>query len=91
MVEILGFFAGLISMISFIPQVYKTYKTKSAESISLATFSIYTVAMLLWTVYGILIGRPSIYITNIFILIVSGIQVILKIKYSNSKCSNSGR
>jgi MtN3 and saliva related transmembrane protein len=79
--EWLGFVAGFFSMIAFIPQVYKTYKIKSAKGISIQTFIIYTISIVLWTVYGVLFSKPAIYITNVFMLIISNTQIVLKIKY----------
>ncbi|MDR3306893.1 MAG: hypothetical protein LBS61_04415 [Endomicrobium sp.] len=82
--EYLGFAAGFFSMIAFIPQVYKTYKTKSAEGISVQTFIIYAISAILWTTYGFLFNKPAIYITNIVILIISSVQIVLKIKYDRA-------
>jgi MtN3 and saliva related transmembrane protein len=79
--EYLGFAAGFFSMIAFIPQVYKTYKIKSAKDISIQTFIIFTIGIILWITYGFLFNKPAIYITNIFMFVVSSSQIVLKIKY----------
>ncbi|MDR1511618.1 MAG: hypothetical protein LBS15_02450 [Endomicrobium sp.] len=57
--EIVGFFAGCVSTISFVPQVYKTRKTKSAEEISIEMFIIYTISLLLWIIYGKTLKKTS--------------------------------
>ncbi|MDR2458145.1 MAG: hypothetical protein LBD41_06675 [Clostridiales Family XIII bacterium] len=82
--EYLGFAAGFFSMIAFIPQVYKTYKLKSAKGISIQTFIIFSLGLLLWIIYGLIVHKAPIYITNIVMLIVSSAQIILKIKYDRA-------
>jgi MtN3 and saliva related transmembrane protein len=82
--EYLGFAAGFFSMIAFIPQVYKTYKIKSAKDISIQTFVIFTISLILWITYGLIINKPAIYITNIVMVVVSSSQIVLKIKYDRT-------
>jgi MtN3 and saliva related transmembrane protein len=64
MVEILGIIAGCFTTLSFIPQVIKVIKTKDTESISLLMYSLFTCGVLLWLVYGFLIGSLSIIAAN---------------------------
>jgi MtN3 and saliva related transmembrane protein len=82
--EYLGFAAGLFSMIAFIPQVYKTYKLKSAKGISIQTFIILSLGLILWIAYGLVVRKAPLYITNAVVLVVSSAQIILKIKYDKA-------
>jgi MtN3 and saliva related transmembrane protein len=82
--EYLGFTAGFFSMIALIPQVYKTYKLKSAKGISIQTFIIFLLSLVLWIIYGLIVNKPAIYITNIVMAIVSSSQIVLKIKYDKA-------
>jgi len=41
-----GFFAGFLTTISFLPQVVKTWKTRSASDLSLGMFSVFSVGVL---------------------------------------------
>jgi MtN3 and saliva related transmembrane protein len=78
---ILGYLAGSISMISFMPQVYKTWKIKSAKDVSIQMFILYTTSTFLWILYGIRSSQPAIFLPNTIVLFLSITQVILKIKY----------
>jgi MtN3 and saliva related transmembrane protein len=78
---ILGYLAGSISMISFIPQVYKTWKIKSAKDVSIQMFILYTTSTFLWILYGIRSNQPAIFVPNTIVLFLSITQVVLKIKY----------
>ena len=53
--KIIGFIAGALTTISFVPQVVKTYKTRSAKGLSLGMFGIFWMGSVCWLTYGILI------------------------------------
>ena len=48
LVTVLGFIAGTMTTISFLPQVIKVWKTKKTQDISLEMFVIYTGGVFLW-------------------------------------------
>ena len=58
--EIIGLSAAFLTTSAFIPQVYKIYKEKNADGISLTMYIILFIGVLLWLLYGILIGSGSI-------------------------------
>jgi MtN3 and saliva related transmembrane protein len=79
--EILGTSAGCFTIMAFLPQVCKTYKTKSAKGVSIHMFIIYSISILLWIAYGILLDKQVIYIPNMIIFVLSITQIILKVRY----------
>ncbi len=78
---IIGLCAGTLCTISFIPQIIKICRQKHARDLSLATFCILTAGLLLWLVYGIIIGSVPIIITNTVMTLLSFVIVILKLTY----------
>ncbi len=78
---IIGIIAGTLCTISFLPQVIKIFKAKRAEDLSLVTFSIFSLGVSLWLVYGILIGELPIILANAATLILVLLIVIMKIRY----------
>ena len=80
-IMILGFAAGALVTIAYVPQVIKVWKTKSTKDISLGMFVILCTATLLWLTYGILINSWPIILTNTSIFIMALIILIFKIKY----------
>ncbi len=78
---IIGIMAGLFCTISFIPQVIKIFKTKNTRDLSLVTFSMLSLGVFLWLIYGILIKEPPIIGSNAVILILSLLIVVMKIRY----------
>ena len=51
--EFFGYMAGLLSAICFLPQAVKTIRIKDVAGLSGISYSIYTLAMISWTIYGV--------------------------------------
>ena len=80
-VDIIGFAAGALTTISFLPQIIKAWKTKHTSDISLGMFVILTTGIFLWLAYGILINSLPIIIANAVTLMLVATMLILKIIY----------
>ena len=78
--EIIGIIAASLTTSGFIPQVYKIYKEKNAKGVSLTMYLILFVGVLLWLVYGILIGSLSIIIANSVTALLQLCVIIFKLK-----------
>ena len=78
--ESIGIIAAILTTSSFIPQVYKIYKEKKAQGVSLTMYLIMFVGVLLWLVYGILIGSIAIIVANSVTAILQLFVIIFKLK-----------
>jgi MtN3 and saliva related transmembrane protein len=52
--EPIGFLAGTLTTVSFLPQLVKTWKTRSAGDLSMGTLVIFSAGVTLWLTYGLL-------------------------------------
>ena len=77
----MGYLAGLLSAVSLLPQVSKTIREKRTRDISLGMYLIFSTAMALWLVYGVLISSWPMMISNSFTLALALTVVVLKIKH----------
>lgn len=77
----IGFIAATLTTVSFLPQVIQVWKTKSTKDISLGMFSIFSLGVLLWLIYGILIQDWVVFMANLITLILASIILIFKLKY----------
>jgi MtN3 and saliva related transmembrane protein len=86
-VEILGYSAGFITTLTFLPQVIKTWKEKSAQDISLLMFLIAAVNEVMWIAYGALLNPVNwvIILTNSIVLAMSCTMIFLKLRYRHSR------
>jgi len=78
--ESIGIIAAILTTSAFIPQVYKIYKEKKAQGVSLLMYLIMFVGVLLWLVYGILIGSIAIIVANSVTAILQLFVIIFKLK-----------
>ena len=87
----LGYTAGLLTTLTFLPQVIKTVKEKSARDVSLNMFLIAAANQILWIIYGVLKGDPVIILTNVLILGLSLTMIILKLKFGGRRADEPVR
>jgi MtN3 and saliva related transmembrane protein len=80
----LGYLAGTLTTIAFVPQVLKIHKTKSANDVSLRSFSVFCVGVALWLLYGIRMGEFPIIVTNGITLVLAIAILVLKIRYRHN-------
>ncbi len=68
--DILGFIAGGLTTVCFVPQIIKIMKTRETKDISLYMYVILCIGIFMWLVYGLLIKElPIIYANSVaFIL-----------------------
>ncbi|MCK5044518.1 SemiSWEET transporter [Candidatus Parcubacteria bacterium] len=78
---IIGLVAATCTTISFVPQALRTIKTKHTKDLSLAMYSLFTIGIFLWFVYGILVKDLPLIIANGITLLFTSTILILKIKY----------
>ena len=80
-VEIIGSAAALLTTLCWVPQAVRTIRTRDTRAISLWTQVIFATGILLWLVYGVLLGSvPLIAANGVSFLLVATI-LALKIRY----------
>ena len=77
----MGYAAGAITSLTFLPQVIKTWKEKSAKDISLLMFVIAAINEVMWIAYGALLNNWVIILTNAIVLAMSLTMIYLKFMY----------
>ncbi len=80
--NIMGYTAGALTTVAFLPQVIKVYYTKSAKDISWIMMCLFTLGVILWIIYGFIIpdGMPLI-VANLVTFSLSAAILILKAYY----------
>jgi MtN3 and saliva related transmembrane protein len=79
--DALGFAAGALTTIAFVPQVYRIVKTRSAHDISWLMFGIFSVGIVLWLWYGIRAGALPLIAANLVTLCLAVTVLFLKWRY----------
>ncbi len=86
--NLIGASAALLTTIAFLPQAYKSYITRDLSGISLPMYSILTLGVALWLVYGVLIGDWPLMVSNAITLCSSIVILILKIMQVKNCATN---
>ena len=76
----IGYFAAVLTTISFLPQVIHTIKIKDTRSISLTMYSMFFVGTICWLIYGVIIHSLPVILANGITMLLAGIILIMKIK-----------
>ena len=81
-VEVIGVFAGFLGVIAWVPQIKRVWSENKHEGISLPTFTLVSISLILWLVYGIIIGSVAMTLANIAALscIIAIIVGVLKLR-----------
>ena len=69
-IEAIGLFAGALGIVAWIPQIRDVWVEGKHEGISLTTFTVVTVALVMWLIYGILVDSLAMVVANVFTLAV---------------------
>ena len=78
----IGYLAGTLVTLAFIPQVLKTLKEGNTDGISLGMYVLYCGGVFLWLIYGLVESAWPIILSNFVTLILAGSVLILKIRQS---------
>jgi MtN3 and saliva related transmembrane protein len=82
-ITMLGFLAGFLTTISFLSQVVKTWKSRSASDLSLGMFSCFSVGVICWLVYGLLLQDIPMIFWNAVTLVLVLIILFMKLKFDS--------
>jgi MtN3 and saliva related transmembrane protein len=69
-----------------IPQILSIWKTKSARDISIHTYAILSVGIVLWIVYGFMWKDAVFVLANMVSLCLCGTMIALKVKFDLEGC-----
>ena len=80
-IGILGFLAGTLTTVAFVPQIIKIATTRHVRDISLFMYVILSAGILLWLVYGLLIREAPIILANSVAFILCSYIMAMKLVY----------
>ncbi|MDP3738822.1 MAG: SemiSWEET transporter [Hyphomonadaceae bacterium] len=78
--EIIGSLAAVLTTTSFLPQAVHVLRTRDTQAISLTMYTLFTVGITLWGVYGLMTNQPSIIAANGITVVLAGLILCLKIR-----------
>jgi MtN3 and saliva related transmembrane protein len=80
-ITMLGYLAATLTTVAFVPQVMKIWYSRSAKDISLAMFLVFSLGVLCWLVYGLMIGSGPMIFANSITLALALSILAMKLKF----------
>ena len=80
-VEVLGMIAAVCMTLCWIPQAMQILREKRTEGLSLLTQGVFTLGILLWAIYGLLLHSWPLILANAVTFLLSLTILALKIRY----------
>ena len=80
-VTLIGFAAGALTTLSFVPQAVKSYRTKRCDDLSAGMLLAFTSGVVLWLTYGLIVRSAPIITANAVTLALLAGIIIMKIRY----------
>ena len=77
----IGFLAGTLTTVAFLPQVLKAWKTRDTRSLSGSMYILFSTGVALWLLYGVLLASLPIILFNTITLVLSISILVLKAFY----------
>ncbi len=82
--ELIGYAAAAVSTSLMLPQVIKLVVTRRGADLSMWMVVLYLLNCLLWLIYGLLTRSQPLIVANSLALVVSILQLALKLRYGRS-------
>ncbi|WP_394753010.1 SemiSWEET transporter [Crenothrix sp.] len=77
--DIIGYIAASLTTASFLPQAILTLKTRDTSSLSFSMYSLFTLGVLFWLIYGLYLSNNAIICANAITLVLSASILFCKI------------
>ncbi|MFZ2726004.1 MAG: SemiSWEET transporter [Methylococcaceae bacterium] len=77
--DVIGYLAAILTTSSFLPQAIKTLQTKDTAALSLGMYSLFTLGVFCWLIYGIIIANKAIVFANAITFLLAALILSFKI------------
>ena len=79
--NIIGYFAAFLTTVAFLPQAIHSWKTRDLSGISLPMYSMFSLGVACWLIYGLMINSWPVIIANAITLLLACAVLLLKLMH----------
>jgi MtN3 and saliva related transmembrane protein len=80
-VDGIGYLAALLTTFSFFPQAFKTLRSNDTRAISLSMYSLFTLGLATWALFGVLTSNGPVIAANLVTLVPAVFVLQAKIRH----------
>ena len=81
--DTIGYVAAVLTTGSFLPQAWHTFQTRDVSGISLGMYSAFTLGIVLWLIYGLMLGAWPMIVANVITLALAVTILGMKLRYKS--------
>ena len=81
--DLIGYAAASLTTLSFIPQAWHTFRTRDVSGISLGMYSVFTLGVFFWLLYGLQLGAMPVVVSNAITLALACAILVMKLRFRN--------
>jgi len=81
LVTFIGLVAACLTTVAFTPQVVKAWRSRSTRDISLGMYLVLATGIVMWLIYGLMIGDAPLILANAVTLVFVSIILYCKIRH----------
>ncbi|MGQ0562850.1 MAG: SemiSWEET family sugar transporter [Gemmatimonadota bacterium] len=84
MVEYIGFAAGTLTVLSFLPQAVQAWRTKHVQDVSFAMIALLMAGASVWIIYGVVTRDMPVIMTNAIAMVFQAAIMGAKLRFQVS-------
>jgi MtN3 and saliva related transmembrane protein len=81
--DLVGYLAAFLTTFAFVPQAHHSWKTRDLSGVSLPMYSLFSLGVLGWLIYGLMITSWPIIAANSITLMLACVVLVLKLKHQD--------
>ncbi|MFY7960802.1 MAG: SemiSWEET transporter [Elsteraceae bacterium] len=81
LVQAIGLIAACCTTLAFVPQAVRAVRTRQTKDISLLTFLLLEIGIVLWLAYGVMLGDLPLILSNAITLGLASAILATKLRY----------
>lgn len=89
--DLIGYAAASLTTCSFIPQALHTFRTRDVSGISLGMYSVFTLGVFFWLLYGLMLAAWPVVVANAITLGLACAILAMKLRYGKLQRAGDAR
>lgn len=83
--DLIGYAAAFLTTVSFVPQVWLTLRTRDVSGVSLGMYSLFTLGIALWLIYGLIQRSWPLVGANAITLLLALTVLVMRLRYGGRR------
>ena len=81
--DLVGYLSAFLTTFAFVPQALQSWRTRDLSGVSLPMYSLFSLGVLGWLIYGTMITSWPIIVANSITLMLASVVLYLKITHQD--------